>query len=200
LDIPKAWYTTDDKELQEKVFIERMKVIGITFDHSPIVLYIGACPRRYIGLKTLCEHSDHVSILEIYEPNIIEMRRLAESGKSPFAAVKRYYHGDAINASKIFRDKLFDVILWWNGPEHMTVQDAEFAIDDLKTLAAPSGKLILGSPWGRYPQAEKNGNRYEVHLSSWYPANYQKLGFKVRTDGKPNMMGSCITAFWTKKD
>ena len=87
-----------------------------------------------------------------------------------------------------------DLVIWQDGPEHMTMSDAQETIDRLKLLA---NKIIISTPKGEYVQGEMYGNKYEMHLSIWELEDYNKIGFTAkpyRTRG--GTMG--IIGYWEK--
>jgi hypothetical protein len=71
----------------------------------------------------------------------------------------------------------FDACLWWHGPEH--IDKAELA-GALAGLEAAAGRLVvLGCPWGVYPQGPFMDNPHDAHRAALYPADLEALGYSV---------------------
>ena len=77
-------------------------------------------------------------------------------------------HDDIRNA--VLYLKRHDVIMWWQGPEHVSKYDLKWLVNELERLA--TRYVILAYPYGEYPQGAHGGNPYEKHVSVLYPDSF----------------------------
>lgn len=92
------------------------------------------------------------TILEIYEPNVKELRQKGYS----------VIQGDVLEASEIFPKESFDIVLWSHGPEHLSsLQEIHKAMRELEKITRHF--LVLSFPVGIERQGPVQGNPYEVH-------------------------------------
>jgi hypothetical protein len=81
--------------------------------------------------------------------------------------------------------RLYDVILWSHGVETISKKEGELT---LKRLEKISSKLIIHmTPFG---SAGGTGN-----VSSWYPGDFEKLGYETDTLGQENERNSNLLAW-----
>lgn len=118
-------------------------------------------------------------IVEAYEPNVIDL--LADG--YPFVA-----HADV---RTWVPTATFDAVFWWHGPEHIAKHEVS---DVLELVESYADKLVvLGCPWGDYPQDAVGGNPYERHLTHFQPEFFADRGYDVDAVG-PEGRGSNICA------
>jgi len=90
--------------------------------------------------------------------------------------------GDVRNAYDLFEPKEFDTIIWWHGPEHVYHCEIKGILIDLATLC--KGLIVLGAPYGYYPQDAYGENIHERHLSHLRPEDFYQWGYKSETVGE----------------
>lgn len=125
------------------------------------------------------------TILEIWQPNV-------EMVASQFPDF-RVILGDVRRVATYFEPKQFEVSIWFHGPEHCIHNEAWRAIAELEHLTKQL--VILGCPWGAYQQGPVDGNVWETHLSTFYPEDFQAIGYQTDTLGKKDQRGSNILAW-----
>ena len=72
------------------------------------VLYIGARTNRFLYGKEFKEAKSKISVLEVFKPNVNYLRTL------PW--LKEVIHADV---TKFKTNQRYDIIFWWQGPEHI---------------------------------------------------------------------------------
>ena len=142
------------------------------------LLYVGASIRRAQFMPELIAAGRQVTILEAYEPNAAHYRQ--KFGQD------RVIHGDIRDLCKLTAER-YSVIFWWHGPEHVTREDLP-AI--LATIESRADLVVLGCPWGAYPQKDVGRNRYEKHLSELIPEDFWGWGYETSQLGKLNVPNS----------
>lgn len=147
------------------------------------ILYVGAHPQSRAFADEFATFSD-VTLLEAWRANC---EYYAARGK-PFRHVQ---HGDALAAPFLFSEH-FDAVVWWQGPEHVM---REFMASTLNALQKVAPLLVVGCPWGIYPQGAEYGNPHEAHLSYLYPSDFEELGFTVRAIGKCDDPNGCLIGY-----
>lgn len=140
------------------------------------VLYVGASRLRRHFLAEFIEAYDIITILELFEGNVAY---LWEKYRDPGI---RVIHDDVRRADEIFTER-FDVIFFWHGHEHL--QEREVC-DVLGRLEAMANLVVLGMPYGHYPQGPEYGNMHEAHLWHIYPKDIERYGYTVDTLGRPD--------------
>ena len=106
-------------------------------------------------------------ILEIYEPNV---KNALDGGCPP----EKIILGSIMDVDKYPN---VDCMFFWHGPEHIKKQEY---IDRLPEIEKKVNKLVIfGMPLGHEPQGAAYGNPHEVHVSDWYPKDWEELGYSV---------------------
>lgn len=151
------------------------------------MLYIGACPGEMDGLDVFREAGYDITVLEIFPKNVDYL-----AGQGWWVVC-----GNAQEAKKVLGDCVYDVVVWWHGPEHITKEELPDAIDGLWSLA--KRLLIVGCPEGKSPKGPESGNPYQAHKSSLVEADLRDLGFSnvIRVKRKTGIPH--LTA-WREKD
>jgi hypothetical protein len=154
------------------------------FTQSGTLLYIGARADAHSWLDELYEAGNIITVLEVWPDNV--------TGLIGYPAIHDLVQGSVKEVDTIFIGS-FDYIFYWHGPEHLT--ESEIA-PTLAKLEVKCNRLIaLACPYGVYPQGSHKGNPYEEHKTTLYSDFFIRLGYEVRTDGEPDMVGSEIVAW-----
>ena len=153
------------------------------------ILYVGANPTRQQFLKDFEESGyKRIVILEAFSKNIKFLKEKFE---------RESRHHDWINDDVRNIEKLqlsnFDVVFFWHGIEHLPEKDIEPTLKKLEAIT--KHLIVIGTPWGSYPQHDKYGNTYEIHQTIIYPPMLKQYGYKTETLGKKDDYGSNITAW-----
>jgi len=135
------------------------------------VLYVGASPTRAHYLKKFkC-----ATVLEVWKPYC---QRVADR-----------YNVQVLNAN-ILDARLhllcnsFELVFWWNGPEHVRKKDLRKALSICEQIA--SKMVVLGAPYGRRPQGKVDSNPHQMHKFSVYPKLLRNCRYSVNvTQRKP---------------
>jgi hypothetical protein len=134
----------------------------------PKLLYVGGGPGKLQLLSYLTDYD--TTLLEIHEPNLV--------AQGPFTKVL----GDVTRAHRIFKPNTFDVAVWWHGPEHLYYSDISHALWCLELVTRDW--VVLGAPFGYYPQDAVDDNVHERHLSHLLPIDFHKWGYQWATVGE----------------
>jgi len=154
-------------------------------------LYIGASPDRFEIVDLLLRFGyNTIDILEIWEANVNTLTWM--NLRAPI--FRRIIQGDVINIDLHIAD-IYDVVMWWHGPEHIPKKYFNETIRKIELFAKEY--VVIGCPWGSYPQGEVKGNKFEIHLSAIYKKDFKELGYSTQTLRKVNKRGSNILA-WRK--
>lgn len=143
------------------------------------ILYVGAnrhAPPTYVD--ALREAGCEIHLLEAYHENAMYYE---------FEDTERFdsvTEGDVRDLTSPFDD--FDAILWWHGPEHLQANEWPGVLANLETLAP---LVVVGCPWGQWAQTETEGNAFEEHLCSVYPADLEACGYYTMTLGAIDAIG-----------
>jgi hypothetical protein len=181
-------------------------------------LYIGANFRRHDFLEDVCRLSDAVDVVEAFQPNVMSLSGavVPKFTAHGIRSVMNVVHADIVElcsqAEKPQNDKapespqqrlvdgfraaleqqsvLYDLVIWWHGPEHVALATLPAV---LRVLEACGKLVILGCPWGNYPQGAVSGNAFEVHRSALEPEYFAERGYECDVVGKRGL-GSNIAA------
>ena len=154
-------------------------------------LYIGASPDRFEIVDLLLRWGYHtIDILEIWEDNVNRLREMNRENR----IFRSIIHGDVRDILELIHEE-YDVVMWWHGPEHIPKKDFRDTVVKIERYA--SEYVVIGCPWGEYPQGEVKGNKYEIHVSKIYKKDFEKLGYHTQTLRKRDKRGSNILA-WRK--
>jgi len=164
-------------------FVSVNKMVPEIFQNPGKLLYVGARKDRMDFGDELRGAGNEFTILEIYEPNVKHLTEVC-----PWADV---IHGDVRNLED-FSENQFDYAFWWHGPEHIKEEELNDAVQGLEKITKRI--VVLGCPWGVYPQHHLHGNPYEEHEASLYPHHFEEMGYSVEAIGVIDKRGSNITA------
>jgi len=147
-------------------------------------LYVGA--NRHIVptlVPELKAAGVELHLLEIYEPNVEHYR--AEF-PDLFASLTL---GD-VREVEAFAFPALDAAIWWHGPEHLRASEWRPVLEKLEARAPV---VVVGCPWGEWPQGATEGNEHERHRTAVYPADLEAVGYEVQAIGEgPDRRGYLI--------
>jgi len=150
------------------------------------LLYVGANKDRFHYGIDLYRAGNRLTVLEIWPPYIDEIKHKE--------MIHNIVCGDVREADRlVLGHHMFDYTVWWHGPEHLDYEDIPDALWRLERITRRV--VILGSPWGRYPQGTVHGNPYEAHRSALMPDDFQQWGYETATLGEPHVIDSNILAW-----
>lgn len=86
-----------------------------------------------------------------------------------------------------FPPKSFDVVLASQVIEHLPRKDGKKFIKDLERIAKK--QVIIATPIGEMYHPAVDGNELQLHLSHYYPEDFEKLGYKVVKYGRKSLLG-----------
>jgi len=156
-------------------------------------LYIGAKPERIELVDMLYGMGLDIDVLEVFEPNVKALKELNKKWK----IFRDIFQGDVRDLPEPLLGKGtwpdYDVIIFWHGPEHLNKEEIPGVLKELETGARCF--VILGCPWGDFPQDTTDGNIHEAHLCSLTPGFFENLGYSCHTIKKIHKRGSNIVAW-----
>ena len=153
------------------------------------VLYVGANQKRQHFLNNFQESKyNKIVVIEAFHENAMYLKDKLEKNSDLFKIIE----GDIRDIEKFDLSK-FDVVFFWHGIEHLPLQDIEPTLENLESYA--NFLVVLGMPFGDYPQGEEYGNIYEKHLTALYPSMLEKCGYTTHTIGNVDEIGSNLTAW-----
>lgn len=71
----------------------------------------------------------------------------------------------------------FDIVICSHVIEHLKKSDGLNLIKKMEKMSKQN--IVITSPIGDLLQEEYDGNKFQKHISSWQPYEFQKLGYKV---------------------
>ena len=80
-----------------------------------------------------------------------------------------------------FKKKSFDVVISSHVIEHLKKADGYKMLHAIEHIA--KNKVIIITPMGEVEQHTYGGNKYQEHISAWYPEDFAKKGYKVIGQG-----------------
>lgn len=81
----------------------------------------------------------------------------------------------------------FDIVLAVEVLEHLEKEEGRKLIKEWEEIACR--QVIVTTPVGVCEVRAINDSPYDEHKSSWYPAEFKQLGYKVRGHGIPRLYG-----------
>lgn len=148
------------------------------------VLYVGANRRAVPALvPELRAAGVSLHLLEIHEPNVEHYRT---EQPDTFEVMML---GDVRDIDSLALPAL-DAVVWWHGPEHLKASEWRPVLSKLEARAP---LVVIGCPWGEWPQRAIDGNEHETHRTAIYPADLEGVGYKTLTVGQgPDRKGYLI--------
>ncbi len=154
------------------------------------VLYVGANQRRQHFLADFVSGYDRVVVLEIFPENVAHLKKNYTDKNTSII------HGDVRDAASLTSGR-FDVCFFWHGPEHLGRDEVGTVLRMLESIT--DSLVVLGMPYGNYPQGAEYGNEYETHQWDVYPKDMEGLGYHARTIGEANSNQANMMA-WKRLD
>jgi len=170
-----------DRVVEARLAQLRRKVPQL-FDSPGTVLYVGASTKRAHCAAELVEAGNELTLLEIYPENAVF------HADNPL--FQRVVQGDV--RDPVFADQRWDVAFWWHGPAHVAGSELGQALANLETHA---GLVVLGCPWGSYPQTKVYRNPHERHRGKHSVTDFERFGYEVATLGTKDQHGSNLLAW-----
>ena len=131
---------------------------------------------------------EHIDVVEIYPPHVEKLRAVG--------GWRHVYHDDVRKPTSAILDPV-DVVFWWHGPEHLLHEEFDPAIRTIMSKWHPR-LIIVGTPWGIYDNSsDKWDNPAAYHISTWYPHEFNRMGWHAVTDGPKDIHSGHITAWRT---
>jgi hypothetical protein len=161
----------------------RQDIAPDIFNGTGKLLYVGAKPKksgRLCQLMRSLAKIYHVTILEIYTPNVEALNNHKRKGRHFHEVIE----GDVRETKDIFDKDEFDHVIWWHGPEHVTLDELPQALSDLEYVTKKS--VNTACPWGISKQGAVYGNEYEIHQQPMYPKYFLDCGYSTWTEGSEN--------------
>lgn len=146
------------------------------------VLYVGARSDRFDYGSDFMKKNCKVTVLEVWKRNVAYLNTVS--------GLFSVLHGDVKTYE--FKEKSFDVVFWWHGPEHIDKALLNTVVEKLEKIAKKL--VVLGCPWGKVQQYSIDGNPFEEHRTYIDGSDFLKLGYDVECIGDQNVLGSHITA------
>jgi len=173
-------------ELIRRRFPQLQKNVPELFESPGSVLYVGANKNRHHYMYELFSAGNEITVLEIWQPYIDEIAHKE--------MIHHIIQGDIREVDILqLGHRMFDYVFWWHGPEHIPESDLPETLMQIERITKKT--VVLGSPWGRYPQGEVRGNPFEAHVAEIRPKILQELGYKTLTLGIEDVIDSNILAW-----
>jgi hypothetical protein len=162
----------------EKRYVDVVNKLRGVFD-GPIlsVLYVGANVRAFAFLDLLRDAGCSIDIVEAWKENVDALKPILRENENIVCADIR-----KIDLVSSFAGRHFDLAIWWHGPEHVESPEVRPVLEKLTKSAK---HVLIGCPWGDYPQGDVDGNPFEQHRCPLNPKYFERKGFKVATLGEP---------------
>lgn len=146
-------------------------------------LYIGAHCNGGVSFVPELLHAGYgITVVEAYDKNVDELRA-AHAGTMEIVC-------DDIRTWE--PPTLYDMVMWWHGPEHLPKDDFSPAMDKVSAIAQQV--VIVGCPFGEMEHGNGDDNPYEIHQAALYPKDFEGHGFEVKTFGEADKVGSQLVA------
>lgn len=136
-------------------------------DNARTIVSVGWRPETGYQLYEHIGTYAKVIMLEAFESNVTSFTR---------TDLAKPMHGDILQLIHSIQDKQIDLLIWQDGPEHVTHEEFDKFLPKAKQVFK---NIILATPNGHFPQGAYLGNIYETHKSSWFREDYTKRGFEV---------------------
>lgn len=144
------------------------------------VLYVGLDPDHEFLVPELFRAGNELTVLEIWPASAAHYKKDSR--------LRHIVCGDVRNVPL---SEHYDAAVWWHGPEHLQKGDVRPALKQLEALA---DTIVVGCPWGEN-RADGLGNPYMVHVSAWYPEEFETWGYEIIVGGERDVMGGNLMAW-----
>ncbi len=85
------------------------------------------------------------------------------------------------------KNRSFDVVLALQILEHLDKKDAWKLLDKIEKIAIK--QVIIAAPIGKMYHPMEDNNRLQLHLSDFYPEEFEKRGYKILRFGRKELLG-----------
>lgn len=149
------------------------------------LFYVGAHRRRIQMLPIFIDAGYSIDVIEVFEPNYQELLE--------FNSTTPVFRKVILDDIRTYRcPDLYDVVMWWHGPEHVEREELLKSLQYLESIA--TGYVVLACPWGEFAQPHEK-NPYEEHLLSLYPSDFESRGYQIDMVGEENVPGSNLLSW-----
>ena len=145
-------------------------VVASLYRDAESVLDVGSGKAQPMELINKLKFFFSVGI-DLYAPYIKECKRQGIHDD--------YVIGDACFLP--FKRKSFDIVLCLQVVEHLSKSDGLRLIKSVEEIARK--QVIISTPASPFRQDEYDDNPLQTHKSSWVPAEFRALGYKVKGQG-----------------
>jgi len=179
------------------------------------LLYIGVKVRwnypMFRGQDKFDRAGYKIDVLEINPKTVKRLKQMNKTGhrfRNTFRhppMFRTIYEGDVRKVKEIV-PRIYDVVMWWQGPEHVRLHEVKPTLDAL--WGKTKHLLVLGCPCSgitdEHPMAiGKSDGNYSMHYSRFDKQFFIDLGFKVDIVGECGKKGNNMLAYkrrpWTPK-
>lgn len=156
-----------------------------------------------------------IDVIELLSKNVIRLREANNQGHRflngfrESGMFRNIYEGDVRDTLETVSQD-YDIVMWWQGPEHLPLDDLPKALGDLYSITKKI--LILGCPCNKITTVHpivkiekfkpKPGQRQigiSAHLSILSPDYFEHHGFEVDVVGECGVKGNNMLAFKRKR-
>jgi len=173
-------YRNFDKDLLEfKIWIiARIDPICRVIDRSSESILDVACGDGFqMRLVRSVYNPKYAVGVDLFKKYIVNAKRLKLHDKYVFSDVRKLK----------FPAKSFDIVLASQIIEHLPKKDGKKFIKDLERIAQK--QVIIATPIGEMYHPAVDNNRFQLHLSHYYPEEFEKLGYKIVRYGRKSILG-----------
>lgn len=86
-----------------------------------------------------------------------------------------------------FNDKSFDVVLALQILEHLKKKEAWKLVAKIEKIAKK--QIIIATPIGKMYHPATDNNKLQLHLSAFYPEEFENRGYKIIRFGRKELLG-----------
>jgi len=143
-----------------------------------------------------------IDILEINPETVAQLKKMNIEGHQfhnlfrPAPMFRTIYEGDVREVQTI-TPETYDVVMWWQGPEHVHLQEVEPTLSAL--WIKTKHLLVLGCPCSgitdEHPMAIKGADGPGTHYSRFDQQFFTSLGFEVDVVGECGKKGNNMLAY-----
>jgi len=160
------------------------------FTEPGTVLYVGAWAQRFAANRELYQAGNELTVLEIWEPWIDEMKEHPLFSER----VTHWVQGDVCEVDTLeLPHERYAYTVWLHGPEHVAAEAVAPTVAKLEALT--NKVVVIGCPWGEFRHGKAFGNPFAAHLSHWWPRDFDALGYRYACIGPEGVPGSHILAW-----
>jgi len=86
-----------------------------------------------------------------------------------------------------FKNRSFDVVLALQILEHLNKKDAWKVVEKMEKIAKK--QIIIATPIGKMYHPVVDNNKLQLHISDFYPEEFEKRGYKIIRFGRKELLG-----------